>query len=187
MRKTWIWVAVVAVGLLLLMPWGLPKAQSEEDDGRVFVTNFPETQSVQGKVSVEAPFSHAMAMRFERVVVVPLARRDVADNQPVGVVETEGFTRVVISLQGEVTDKTFSPGAVGVLMVPDEEPVMRALRDGRKVEFPLESAASPVAGEGGFFAGEPKELPVAFPRYRVYLYNTMNRGAEVNLYLYLTN
>ena len=78
-------------------------------------------------------------------------------------------------------------GNVGVLLVPDEEPVLRALRDGRRVEFALETSAQILKGSSPYFDGGPVTLPLAFPRYRVFLYNTMSRGVEANVYMYMTN
>jgi hypothetical protein len=43
------------------------------------------------------------------------------------------------------------------------------------------------SGDSEYFSSALSSERVAFPRYRVYLYDTLNRPAEANVYLYLTN
>jgi len=76
---------------------------------------------------------------------------------------------------------------VGVMLIPDEEPIVRALREDGRLQFPLEATAQVTPGESSFFASDPAARRVAFPRYRIYLYNSSNKSVEANLYLYLTN
>ncbi len=40
-------------------------------------------------------------------------------------------------------------------------------------------------GDSDYFSSELNNQRIGFSRYRVYLYNTLNRPAETNVYLYL--
>jgi len=82
--------------------------------------------------------------------------------------------------------KTLHTGAVGALLLPDEEPVTRAFEEEGLTQFPIEIKASPVSGASLSFESAPERATLGFPRYRVLLYNTTDKTATVNLYAYLT-
>jgi hypothetical protein len=153
----------------------------------VHVNNFPETQRIKGAVSIEGTTSHAKFIKREGIVVPPSRRNELSELSYAGVVETDGFTSISLNVQGEIKSSSFTPGAVGVLLVPDEEPIVRALREAKRIPFPLESAANLKSGDSTYFDSEQSLHRVAFPRYRVYLYNTVNKAVEANIYLYLSN
>lgn len=154
---------------------------------QVHVTNFPETQEVKGKVGVDGTIRHGSFVRREGVIVPPSARSDGANLTTAGLLDSEGFTGAVLSLQGEVRDTLFDAGVVGAVLVPDEGPVLQALREDGRIEFPLEVVANVDPRRGSRFSSEPTIRPIAFPRYRVFLYNASNRSVEANVYVYLTN
>lgn len=184
MKRTWVSaVLLVGCGLLLGLAFRALAAELQE----VLVQNFPELQKVEGRVAVDGVVRHSQLVRREELQVTPARRNAAADLTPAGVVETDGFTHVVLSLAGEVRDRYFEPGTVGALLVPDEEPVLKSLREAGRLEFPVEVVATvdPKSG-GGRFASQPTSAPLAFPRYRVYLYNTSDKSVEAHLYLYLT-
>lgn len=166
--------------------WPAPPARTSLESGEVTVTNFPEVQRVTGGVEISNLPPNTAFLRREGVVVPPFSRSDLFDAVQSEPVETAGFSRVVLSLQGEIRDSMPRPGVVGAVLIPDEEPVITALREARKVEFPLEVTAPLDSSAAVTFASEPVEAKVAFPRYRLYFYNTTGKGAGVNLYLYLS-
>jgi hypothetical protein len=102
-------------------------------------------------------------------------------------VETEGFTHVVLSLRGEVQGKLAREGSVGAILLPDEEPVVRTFQQAGQYQFPLEVASTVRTADRGYFASQPGRHPLAFPSYRVLLYNETDRSVEADLYAYLTN
>lgn len=175
--------ALVAVLIAVLLAPGTALSQRVEE---VWVANFPEVQEVRGKVGIEGTIRHGELARRQEVVS-PVARHEVLNLIAGGTVETDGFTSVVLSLQGQVKDTVFSPGTVGALLVPDEEPVLRALREGGRIQFPLEVRAQLSPEESTHFASEPTPRRIGFPRYRVFFYNSSDRSVDANLYVYLAN
>jgi hypothetical protein len=184
MRKLWIGLAVGVAALVGLDLWaGRALSQQLEE---VLVRNFPEIQEVSGKVAIEGISRRATLLRFEDIVVSPVRRSETLNLVPGGRLVTDGFTGVVLSLSGEVKDTLFSAGTVGAVLVPDEVPVQRAFTDGGAIQLPLEVAAPLTPGGSSFFASEPTVLPVAFPAYRIFFYNSGDKSVEVSLFAYLT-
>ncbi len=179
------WALMLVVGTLgLLIVLMIPG----QDSGRSFsIDNWPSAYNVQGAVKVNGFIKHAEMEKREGVIVTTSRRTELAELIPAGVLDCDGFTSVALSLQGEVKSESPDVGTVGVLLVPDEEPVLRALKDGRRVEFALETSTQVLKGASPYFDGGSVTLPLAFPRYRIYLYNTMTRGVEANVYMYMTN
>lgn len=174
--------ALVALALVVSTPSALSQAVQE-----VFVTNFPAQQEVRGSVAIEGTVRHGAFTRHEGIVVPPAGRSETTNLVSAGTVNADGFTGVVLSLQGEVKDYVFTAGKVGAVLIPDEEPVVRALREFGLIQFPVEVTADVAPTVSTFFSSEPAARRVAFPRYRIYLYNSSNKSVEANLYLYLTN
>jgi hypothetical protein len=186
MKETFMAVLVfVILSFSALIPHSAHAQSSQPLD--VNVKNFPEKQEVKGSVSIDGTIRHASFFKKEGVVVPTSRRNEVAELISAGTVETDGFTSITVSLQGEIKSGSFAPGTVGVLLIPDEEPIARALRDAKRVQFPIESVARLKTGDPTFFESEQTQQRMAFPRYRVYLYNTLNRSVEANVYLYLSN
>lgn len=173
---------------VLFIPATLRTSRAElSQPQEVRVNNFPETQQIRGSVSIEGPLSHAKFFKREGILVPPSRRNELSELVHAGVIDTDGYTSVQINMQGEVRSDTFSTGKAGVLLVPDEGPVLRSLREAKRVQFPLEAFALLKSGESSFFESEPSVQRVAFPRYRIYLYNTSNKSTDMSVYLYLTN
>ena len=148
----------------------------------VRVKNFPETQQVRGSVAIEGTTT---AIKREGMLVSPSRRNELTELFYGGKIETEGFTSISVSLQGEIKSTTFLSGTVGVILIPDEEPVLRALRDAKQIQFPIETACNIKSGDSDYFSSEQSNQRIGFSRYRIYVYNTLNRQVEANLYLYL--
>jgi hypothetical protein len=153
----------------------------------VRIKNFPETQRVGGSVSVDGIVSHGKGFKREGLLLQTSRRNEPSELLYAGVVDTDGFTSVSISLEGEVKSTNFVKGEIGVMLVPDEEPVLRVMRESKLVQFPIECVSPLKFGDSEYFSAQRNQQPIFFPRYRIYLYNTLNRSAETNVYLYLTN
>ncbi|MCM0082219.1 hypothetical protein L4X63_11520 [Geomonas sp. Red32] len=169
--------AVLIALTFLLTPAAYPGTAAE-----VSVNNFPALQQVRGAVTVEGT---TRTYKLEGLLVTPGARNDLNELLHAGKVDTDGFTSVTLSLQGEVKSTTFLSGNVGLMLIPDEEPVLRVLKEVKQIQFPVEIACSVRSGDSEYFSCALPALNVGFPRYRVYFYNTLNKPAEVNAYLYL--
>ena len=74
---------------------------------------------------------------------------------------------------------------VGALLIPDEKEITDALIKGY-IHFPLEVQSVLARREISVFSTQ-SYLPVGFPRYKVFLYNSTDKGVEVDLFVYLTN
>ena len=152
---------------------------------RALVVNLETPHPVTGTISVAGTIQHANVVRINDVVVSTARRQEPPQWVEVGTVETEGFTSVVLSLQGQMKGSITQRGSVGAILIPDEAPILQALTEG-VVQLPLEVLAE-VSPDSEFFSGSQASLPVAFPRYRVFFYNTAGQSVSANLYLYLTN
>ncbi len=185
MRRTAV-AAAFALGVALLLVQGVPGI-SADSLAEVLVTNFPEVQSIQGRVSVGEPIPHSALVRRLDVIVPPVARSATTGLVEAGTVDTAGFTHAVLGLRGEVQGNLLREGTIAAVLVPDEEPVLRALREEGRYEFPVEVRADVRKDERGYFAsGQPRQV-LGFPRYRVFLYNTSDRSVDADLYVYLTD
>ena len=177
--------ALAALLLLLVVPAGTLRSQEEIQPVRV--TNFPATQQVAGSISVDGVIRHSATQRLKDILVSPVGPRETTRLVQAGTLATDGFTSVVLSLAGQTRAKAVRPGAVGAILVPDDEAIMRAFEDEGMAQFPIEIAAPAVTGASLHFASAPERFTVAFPRYRVFFYNTTDKTANVNLYAYLTH
>jgi len=174
--------ATLAVGLVLLDD-GSAQTRSGGPGQPVEVVNFPEVQEVE----VRGAPRQAMLVAFEdQVVGAHGTRRDPGSWRHVGTLNTDGFGWVVLSLGGELQGVLTEPGAAAAILVPDQAPVLRALKEDAVLLFPLQSTATLVPGHE-YFTSQPERLPIGFPRYQVYLYNTSTRTLGAHLYAYLGN
>jgi len=182
--RTTAWLLSALLLLSLLLPSGRTLAQEIQ---RVLVTNFPELQRITGTVTVEGTVRHGAAQPFREVVVSPASPSQIHRLTPGGSLVTDGFTSLVLALSGQFKASDSRPGTVGVILLPDEETVLRAFEEDGRYHFPLEVRAATVAAASPFFASSQEKLTIAFPRYRVFFYNTTDRSVAVNLHAYLTN
>ena len=153
---------------------------------RVFVVNLKDPHPIVGTVEVPAPIPHSSVQSLFDVVVAPAARSEPSLWTEAGMIETDGFTSVVLSLHGQFRGNPSGPGAVGLVLIPEEENVLRALGEG-EVHLALDAVAEPVPDGRQYFSGSRAGLAIGFPRYRVFLFNTTDRSAAVNIFAYLTH
>lgn len=181
---------IVAIFPLLFLFLAVDAQTSHAESSQpldVNVKNFPETQQVKGTVFIEGTTSHSKFIKREAILVPPSRRSELSELTFSGIVETDGFTSISINVQGEIKSASFISGAVGVLLIPDEDPIIRAFREAKRVPFSIEIAANLKSGETSFFDSEQTHNRIVFPRYKMFLYNTTNKAAEANIYLYLSN
>jgi DNA-binding beta-propeller fold protein YncE len=177
-------VFVAAAALALFLPAGLAVSQEVQ---RVFVTNFPSVFAVKGAVSVEGPIRQGVLIPIKEVTVPPVALKDSARWVDGGTVQPDGFSQMVLSLSGQIKGEVLKPGSVGAVLLPDEEPVIRAFDERGELQFSLEVTASGVSPASPYFASNQPRYQVGFPRYRIYFYNTADKAVTVNLFAYLSN
>ena len=178
-------IAMLTVLVLGLSVW-IGVAQGTEVSP-VVVTNFPEVQKIDGAVSIDGPLVSGSLQRIEEVVVSPVNRRAATRMDAQGSVTTDGFTSLVVSLVGEVQGSVDRDGTLGVVLVPDDGVINRALRQDSVVLFPLEVTVEVPLGSPGWINAASKSFQIAFPGYRVYLYNTSDKSVATTVYVYLTN
>jgi hypothetical protein len=157
-----------------------------QDLNRVFVVNLKEPHPIEGTVKVDTPIPHAVTQSLLDVIVAPAPRDEPSLWTEAGMLETDGFTSVVLSLHGQFRGSPSGIGDVGVVLIPEEENILRALGEG-EVHLPLDAVAAGVPSGLQYFSSSRAGLAVAFPRYRVFLYNTTDRSASVNIFAYVTH
>ena len=185
MKKSALVVLLVAASVVLVFsPPGRVIAQELQS---VFVTNFPKVFSISGTVSVDGPVKQAKLAALHEVVVPPVNPKETTRLIQGGVVESDGFTAMVLSLQGQIKGEVYRAGTVGVFLLPDEEPIVHAFEEKGLMQFATEVNAAGVSAGSPYFASSSNRSQVAFPRYRTYFYNTSDKTVTVNLYAYLTN
>lgn len=180
MRSTLCSLVFATLGAPLLSP-----PTSGQELQQVLVTNFPDRQTIEGEVTIRGTVRHSILVDREGVSVTPAKRSEVGDLIEGRAVSTDGFTAAVLSLQGEMSNRLQQGCRVGAALVPDTEPVLRALREGGVYQFALETVAS-VAPGAIYFDAEPVRVTLGFPRYRLFFHNSCSTRAEVSLYVYLT-
>jgi hypothetical protein len=177
-------VLVAASTAFVLSPPGTAIA---EDIQSVFVTNFPKVFEIKGTVNVDGPVKQAKLAALREVVVPPVNPKDTVRLIQGGIVDSDGFTAMVLSLQGQIKGDVYRAGTVGVYLLPDEEPIVHAFEEKGLMQFAAEVNAAGVSAASSYFASTSSRNQVAFPRYRTYFYNTSDKTVTVNLYAYLTN
>ena len=119
---------------------------------RTVVVNLENPHPIVGNVAVPAPIPHSDMAAMVDVVVAPAGRTQTSLWTEVGSITTEGFTSAVLSLHGQLRGSTGGGGVVAVVLVPEEENILRALAE-REVHLELEAMADPVPGDAMYFSG----------------------------------
>lgn len=179
--------AALAAGILLSLPLLLAAAErASQEIQQVLVVNFPKTQTVSGTVAIREPVPLAALAAVKEIGVHPVNPRETSRLVDAGTIATDGFAGAVLSLAGQTRGDVTRSGSAGAILIPDEEPILRAFEERGEILFPLEVAAAVSAGASPLFASNQPRVVVAFPRYRVFLYNTTDKTVSVTLYAYLT-
>jgi hypothetical protein len=153
----------------------------------VNVLNFPSPQRIEGGVEVRSPVTLASSFLRRKVTVLPARPTQPRDLTDGGELRAEGFTRAVVSLAGVATSRVVAPGAVGVLLVPNDPDILASWQETgiAQLSWRLEAAVAP--SDHGLFEAAPVEFRPAFPSYRVFFYDTLQSSVEVRLHAYLTS
>jgi hypothetical protein len=170
--------------LVLLFPAGRALSRDVQE---VLVNNFPSLQRISGTVSVEGTILHAVQQKFPETVVATVRPEETHRLVPAGTLLADGFTSVVLGVSGQFKSVVSGSGTIGVILIPEDDPVLRAFYEAGKIQFPLEVKAVTAANQSAHFASESEKFTLAFPRYRVYFYNTSESTVGVYLHAYLTN
>ena len=164
-------------------------AGAPADDDRVeavVVTNFPENQQIHGVVALERP-APTTRLLTTKALVTPAAPADVADLTDAGTIDSAGFSYATFSLAVLVQGTLAGPGKVGAILVPDQPEILTVFRTVGVIQFPLTVEAQVAPSVSGIHQSTSVAARLAFPRYRVFLYNTTPRTSEITLYSYLAN
>ncbi len=174
---------LLLLGLLVCPSWSLQAQEIE----RVEVVNLPSVQAVEGGVEITAPAPHSALVKRERTVVSPGREASPGDHVYLGNLDSGGFTRVVLSVHGRLGDQTVNPGTVGLLLIPDEDDLVRAFLEEGLRFFVIEARAQIAESASVHFIAPQVEAALGFPRYRVYAWNSTDHSAEIDMYAYLVN
>jgi len=180
--RTLILFAATLAALVALASWNRPVVA--DGPQAVAVTNFPEVQQVSGQVVVSQPIPQTR-LETRKALVAPAERSNTSDLTDAGTIDTAGFTHVTLSLTGGLQGSP-QGGAVGVLLVPDVPEVTTALRTYGVLQLELDVEAPVSTAKAGLFSSQPETFRLAFPRYRVLLYNAAKKSAEATVYAYLS-
>ncbi len=176
-------LAAVAV-VFLFTPTGEAISQRVSE---VFVTNFPKVQWINGEVAVRGPVLQSKFESFRDITLPPVKREDTTRLVDGGRLVADGFPNVVLSLHGLVKGHVAKVGAVGAILIPDEQTIQEAFEELGIMHFYLETAATGVSSKTPYFASNQPRFTVAFPAYRILLYNTTDKTVTVNVFAYLTD
>ena len=132
----------------------------------------------------EAAEEESALVAFESITVPPVFRTSPDQLIDAGVVVTEGFRELVLSIGGELKQPGTRGGPIGAILVPDRAAFEFLRRHELLYPFPMEVSAAVEARGAAVFLGKQVVARIAFPRYRVLLYNETDRTATVSLFLY---
>jgi hypothetical protein len=185
-RSYWIPIVFVASALCLVVITSGELA-SQGPAQEVAVTNFPDPQRIEGAVEIRGPVQLSKLVAVRNITVPPVQPQDTKQWINAGVVTLGGFSHVVLSLQGLVKGSIKQPGAVGAVLVPEEESIRDAFDEQGQVQFPLQVAAKDVTSKTAYFASDQPRHTIAFQNYQLWLYNSTDKTVTANLFAYLTN
>jgi hypothetical protein len=93
---------------------------------------------------------------------------------------------MVLCIGGAMKSQPTKAGKIGVVLVPDMYPFDEVLKTEGRYVFAIEATADVTPTDFVLFESEQIRAPVAFPRYRVYVYNSTDAAAGVWIYAYRT-
>lgn len=120
------------------------------------------------------------------VSVSPVSRTEHTLLTQAGTIDADGYGMMVLSLAFESAQPIANGGRVGAILIPDYD-IFERLKDSWGIYgFPLEVSIQVRPGDDQIQIGEQLRVPVAFPRYQVFMYNETNSVAKMFLYVYRT-
>jgi hypothetical protein len=121
---------------------------------------------------------------FQQIQVSPVARENTTQLVEAGTIQTDGFKELVFSFGGEFKEAVPDRGRVGAILIPDHPVFEHLLTNEGRIVFPLEVAVGISPQTGNIFVSEQIVANVAFPAYRIYMYNETSSSASVSLFVY---
>jgi len=122
---------------------------------------------------------------LDRQIVPPTPRSAGTQLFDAGAIDTDGFRDMVISFGGEFQEGLPSSGRVGAILIPDHAITEKLLRTEGVFVFPTEiEYRMDDTIQGQIFMSKSVQTKIAFPRYRVYLYNETTSGASMSVFVY---
>ncbi|MDH3626063.1 MAG: hypothetical protein OEV00_00345 [Acidobacteriota bacterium] len=176
-------VVIAVTGVVFLVG---PTTIAQEFD-EVVVRNFPAIQRIVGDVEVTGVIDMAELTSIQDVLVPPVRLDETTRLVDAGIIKTEGFPYLVLSLHGEVKGQVQQTGEVGVVLLPEQPRIRQAFNEQGLLHFSLRATANKVTPSSSFFASDQPRYTVGFQAYRAYVYNTTNKAVTVDLFAYLTN
>ena len=173
---------LILLTLIVFPPWGTSLSQPPTE---VSVINLPHVQKIEGEVKVRGVIRQAALHRRLDLIVPSVAREDITDLIEADTITTDGFSQITVSLHGEARSPVEQEGWIGVVLIPDETSVWEILNDRGAFHFPIE-VKSKLEPRGPTDFDVQHRFDLGFGRYKVFLYNSSDRTADVNVYLYLT-
>jgi hypothetical protein len=181
MKRSALPLAILCLVLLAGAWRSSPATQSVDGINRVYVTNFPDPMHVDGEVSLKQAF-----IRTDETLVAPARLDEPTQMVRAGTLETQGFRTVVVGLSGEVKGQLASPGRVGAILIPNQETAIQAFEQRGQLIFPLQTTTPDLAAGTQYFGSEITEFTVAFPSYRIYLFNSTEEIVSAEFFAYLS-
>lgn len=178
---------IVLSALVLLLLLTPADEVISQEIRHIFVTNWPKIQSIEGEVTVVEPVHQSEMHTFMDILVPPVPPHETTRLIEAGTLEADGFPGVVLSLHGVTKGDVKQPGNVGAILIPDELRIQEGFDERGLMPFALETAATGVTGDSPYFASAQPHHSIAFPRYKILLYNTTDKTVTLDLYAYLTN
>jgi len=177
-------LSLIVSGMLCLAALSAPISSAQE--GSITISNFPDIQTVDGGVEIAEPIPSNEMKRFTDITVTTVKRHETNRLIDGGALEAGPFTAISLSLGGFVEGTPSEPATIGAVLVPDEDFVLEALKEGVYL-FPIEVTMN-IPQESLPYVGTQSEThQLTFPRYRVYFYNTSPRTVKTQLYAFLMN
>ena len=131
-----------------------------------------------------APPGESWFVPFQSVQVAPVDRDDTTQLIEAGTIQTDGFRELVFSFGGEFKEGQPTSGRVGAILIPDHAVFEYLLMNEGRIVFPLEVTVRITPQTGRIFVSEQIVADIAFPSYRVFMYNETSSGAGVSLFVY---
>ena len=91
---------------------------------------------------------------------------------------------MVISFGGEFKEGVPESGRVGAILIPDHPVFEYLLFNEGRIVFPLEIEVQISPETGRIFVSEQIVANIAFPAYRIFMYNETLSGTSVSLFVY---
>ncbi len=174
----------IAGGMLCAAALSAPASIAQE--GSITISNFPDIQTVDGEVEIAEPIPANEMKRFTDITVTTVKRHETNRLIDGGVLEAGPFTAISLSLGGFVEGTPSEPATIGAVLVPDEDFVLEALKEGVYL-FPIELTMNIPQESLPYVGAQSETHQLTFPRYRVYFYNTSPRTVKTQLYAFLMN